>query len=140
VGAVLVLLFFIISGFHYLGMVIAASSHRQRIRSHIQDAHTASGYPNISKRKRVTTETGRVFNVDPNGDVYFVQGNEEGKMSPEAVPAASFQRSLIVQVPLAIYNRTLGRLVGGNGATADDLDDFAEDAVATSEKSKKKRK
>ena len=121
-------------------MFIAASSHRQRIRGHIEDAHAAAGYPNISKRKRVTTETGRVFNVDPNGDVFFVQGNEEGKMSPEAVPAASLQRSLIVQVPLALYNRTLGRVVAGGQATEDDLDDISESTTAASEKNRKKRK
>ncbi|ORY76637.1 DnaJ domain-containing protein [Protomyces lactucae-debilis] len=136
VGTVLVLLFFIVSGFHYLGMVIAAASHRSRIQGHIKDAHEAAGYPNLNKRKRVTTETGRVFQVDPNGDVFFVQGGEEAKMSPEAVPAASLQRSLLVQVPLALFNKTVGRILGG-GVQEDNLDDEG-DALTSVKKGKKK--
>ena len=109
-------------------MVIAAASHRSRINGHIKDAQTAAGYPNMSKRKRVTTETGRICSVDTNGDVYFIHGSEEILMTPNEVPAASFNRSLIVRVPLILYRNTIGRLLRSN-EISDDLDDDTIDST-----------
>lgn len=110
VGAVLLLLFFVVSGFHWLGMYIAAASHRARINGHIKDAYEAAGYPNLTKKKRVTTETGRVFSVEPTGEVYLVQG-EEYLMSPDEVPSATFSRTLIARVPAVLYKMTIGRFL-----------------------------
>lgn len=90
-------------------MVIAASSHRARINGHIKDAQEAAGYPGITKRKRVTTETGRVFNVESTGEVYLVQGSDEFLLSPEEVPAATLDRTLVVQIPRTLFRMTFGR-------------------------------
>lgn len=105
----LFLLFIVITGFHWLGMAITAKSHRDRINGHIHDAHTAASYPGLLKRKRVTTETGRVFNVEPSGEVYLVQGADEFLLSPEEVPRASFSRTLIYRLPVVLFRTTLGR-------------------------------
>lgn len=122
VGAVLGLLFFVISGFHWLGMAIGARSHRARINDLIKDAHDAAGYPGLSKRKRVTAETGRVFIVETTGDVYLVQGPNEFLLSPSEVPSASFDRTLVVRVPLLIFRKTVGRLLTSDDESSE-LDD-----------------
>lgn len=123
VGSVLVLLFFVITAFHWLGMVIAATSHRARINGHIKDAQTTAGYPNMSKRKRVTTDTGRVFSVEPTGEVYLVQGPEEFLLSPEEVPPPSFNRTLLVRLPTVLFRVTVGRFLYKSEVEVGDLDD-----------------
>lgn len=132
VGSVLILLLFIVAGFHWLGMVISATSHRARINGHIKDAHDVAGYPGISKRKRVTTETGRIFNVEPNGEVYLVQGSEEFLLSPNEVPAATFSRTLLVRIPKVIFRQTVGRLLVSSEETVD-----IDDATAGSQRENK---
>ena len=135
-GLVLGFVLLVISGFHYLGMVISARSHRSRIQGHIDDARTAAGYPNLNKRKRVTTESGRAFQVDPSGDVYLCvagPGNQEVLLDVDQVPAASFQRSLLVRVPQILYRTTVGRLISSSiplDGSQDPLDD-AESSTPT---------
>lgn len=119
------LLFIVISTFHWIGMVIAANSHRARINGHINDAHQVAGFPGITKKKRVTTDTGRVFSVEPSGEVFLVQGSEEFLLSPDDVPAATFARTLVVRVPAVLFRKTLGRLIFSAEA-GDELDDTTD--------------
>lgn len=120
------MLFVVISAFHWLGMVIAAKSHRAKINGHINDAHLVAGYPGITKKKRVTTDTGRVFSVEPSGDVYLIQGSEEFLLSPDDVPAATFNRTLVMRLPAVLFRKTIGRLMF-SAEGGDDLDDAADE-------------
>lgn len=103
-------------------MAISAFSHRSRINGHIKDAHDVAGYPGLAKRKRVTTETGRVFSVEPTGEVFLVQGAEEFLLSPDEVPEATFDRTLIARIPVLLFRQTLGRLLISSEESAE-LDD-----------------
>lgn len=119
-------------------MVISARSHRSRIQGHIEDARAAAGYPGLQKCKRIVTETGRIFQVEPTGEVYLCGnaggggggggggGNgQEVLLDVGQVPAASFSRSLIVRIPRVLFRKTVGRFVfpTGDAVEQDPLDD-----------------
>ncbi|BFZ57819.1 hypothetical protein PYCC9005_004873 [Savitreella phatthalungensis] len=109
---------------------MAARSHKGRIQAHIDDAYAEAGYAKgIARTKRVqSSHTGRVFDVEPSGQVYFVPDPSSSAQSQRIlldlsqVPPASFSRSLLVRIPVVLYRVTIGRFIS---LPPDNLDDQA---------------
>jgi len=71
----------------------------------------------VGAKKRTVAENGKVLIVDSVGNVFLEQETEEGGrqeflLDPEEVPRPTINDTVLVRLPLFIWNRSLGQLLG----------------------------
>ncbi|CZT18087.1 related to ERJ5 Endoplasmic Reticulum located J-protein [Ramularia collo-cygni] len=71
----------------------------------------------VGAKKRTVAENGKVLIVDSVGNVFLEQETEEGGrqeflLDPEEVPRPTIYDTVLVRLPLFIWNRSLGQLLG----------------------------
>ncbi|OAQ95994.1 hypothetical protein LLEC1_07525 [Akanthomyces lecanii] len=83
-------------------------------------------------KKRVVAENGKVLVVDSQGDVFLEEQDEEGNvheylLDPEELAAPTYKDTAVVQIPLFLFNASVGRLFGSKGDDEADADEAADD-------------
>ncbi|KAJ4144789.1 hypothetical protein LMH87_003659 [Akanthomyces muscarius] len=83
-------------------------------------------------KKRVVAENGKVLVVDSQGDVFLEEQDEEGNvheylLDPEELAAPTYKDTAVVQVPLFLFNASVGRLFGSKADDEAEADEAADD-------------
>ncbi|KAJ6784136.1 hypothetical protein PWT90_09011 [Aphanocladium album] len=83
-------------------------------------------------KKRVVAENGKVLVVDSQGDVFLEEQDEEGNvheylLDPEELAAPTYKDTAVVQVPLFLFNASVGRLFSRKADADADAEELAED-------------
>ncbi|KAL4985041.1 DnaJ domain protein [Aspergillus falconensis] len=76
------------------------------------------------KRKRVVAENGKVLIVDSVGNVFLEEETEDGErqeflLDLEEIQRPTLRDTMIFRLPLWIYRKTVGQLLGGSSAVDD---------------------
>ncbi|SMR55371.1 unnamed protein product [Zymoseptoria tritici ST99CH_3D1] len=71
----------------------------------------------VGAKKRTVAENGKVLIVDSVGNVFLEEETEEGErknflLDPEEVPAPTIYDTVLVRLPVFLYNVSLGRVLG----------------------------
>lgn len=79
-------------------------------------APKSAAAPQGAKRRRIVADNGKVLLVDATGDVFLVEQDEDGKevqlmLDLNEIEGPRFVNTLIVKLPVWLFNVTLGRLI-----------------------------
>jgi len=139
-GTVLVLLYFMAGGFHYIFLRLTATEDRKRVRNTISDVSDASGFVPAGQKRKVTRGDVQ-FVVDDHQNVFLVDKDGlEWILDENEVLDPTIKDTLIVRLPLSLYRRSIGRWII-TPSTEEEVEEKAEDVSAeTSEEEKKPQK
>ena len=75
-------------------------------------------------KRRIQADNGKVLMVDSAGSVYLVEQDENGKdvhlmLDLDEIKGPKITNTLLVTLPLWIFDKTIGRLIPGRNATTD---------------------
>ncbi|KAI5358524.1 Putative DnaJ domain, Chaperone J-domain superfamily [Septoria linicola] len=96
----------------------------------------------VGAKKRTVAENGKILIVDSAGNVFLEEETEEGDtqeflLDPDEVPTPTISDTVLVRLPIFLYNQSLGRVLGKtqDAAVADligepEPEDEAEGAFA----------
>ncbi|KAK9495996.1 hypothetical protein V1508DRAFT_205 [Lipomyces doorenjongii] len=114
---VLVFLYLIGSGAHYLILSITANNERSRMQRYISECK-AQAWPNgfppaDSSKRKIMYENGKVFMVYPDGTVWIVDSatNEEYMLDVTELEFASWRKTMLFQLPIWLWGISLGRYI-----------------------------
>ncbi|RPA92081.1 hypothetical protein L873DRAFT_242738 [Choiromyces venosus 120613-1] len=112
-----------------------------------ETSRSGSATPSIQNttKRRVVADNGKVLMVDSAGAVYLVDQDENAKdvhfmLDVDEIEGPKIKNTLLVTLPLWIFNKTIGRLIPGRNAAAnrgevydseEDIED-EEDVVTSS--------
>lgn len=76
------------------------------------------------ERKRVIAENGKVLIVDSLGNVYLEEEDKDGEkmeylLDVDEIQKPTFRQTVLVRLPVWIFNRSLGRMLGSSQAVKD---------------------
>jgi curved DNA-binding protein CbpA len=103
------------------------------------------------ERKRVVAENGKVLIVDSIGNVFLEEESEEGEkqeflLDIDEIQRPSLRDTVICKLPIWVYRKTVGRVLGSSQAmeeeedvTAAELVDEIVEATATTKSSARRR-
>lgn len=82
----------------------------------------------VGAKKRVMAENGKVLIVDSVGNVYVEETTEEGErvellLDIEAIESPTISDTVLVRLPMWLYNKSVGRFIGSKEAVLDDQED-----------------
>ncbi|KAJ5860577.1 uncharacterized protein N7529_007887 [Penicillium soppii] len=92
----------------------------------------------IGERKRVVAENGKTLIVDSVGNVFLEEQNEDGErqeflLDLDQIPRPTFRETMVFQLPIWAFNRTLGRVLGNSPVEVEVDSDEAEEPVEAAE-------
>jgi hypothetical protein len=92
----------------------------------------------IGERKRVVAENGKTLIVDSVGNVFLEEQNEDGErqeflLDLDQIPRPTFRETMVFQLPIWAFNRTLGRVLGNSPVEVEVDSDEAEEPVEEAE-------
>jgi curved DNA-binding protein CbpA len=87
----------------------------------------------VGSRKRVVAENGKVLIVDSVGNVFLEEESEDGEkreylLDGDEIPGPKFTDTVVFQLPIWCYHKTVGRLYGSSKLPDDVAEDTHEDA------------
>jgi hypothetical protein len=103
------------------------------------------------ERKRVVAENGKVLIVDSIGNVFLEEESEEGEkqeflLDIDEIQRPSLRDTVVCKLPIWVYRKTVGRVLGSSQAveeeedvTAAELVDEIVEATATTKSSARRR-
>jgi hypothetical protein len=108
---------------------VAAAKRRER-RGKKGDAGSGESTP--QNRRKVTQSNGKSFVVDPSGDVFLLNETEDGTeellLDPSEIRGARWSDTMLVGLPRAIWNLTLGRFIGKKMSGEEEVEEEIEEA------------
>jgi curved DNA-binding protein CbpA len=101
------------------------------------------------ERKRVVAENGKTLIVDSIGNVFLEEQNEEGErqeflLDLDQIPRPTIRETMIFQLPIWAFNRTVGRVLGTSPVEvevdSDEAEELVEEAETTATSNSRSRK
>lgn len=101
------------------------------------------------ERKRVVAENGKTLIVDSVGNVFLEEQNEDGErqeflLDIDQIERPGIRETMVFQLPLWAFNRTVGRVLGTSPAElevdSDESDEPVEEAETTATSKPRSRK
>ncbi|KAJ8099757.1 hypothetical protein POJ06DRAFT_116094 [Lipomyces tetrasporus] len=114
---VLIFLYLISSGAHYVIQNITANNERARMQRYISECK-AQAWPNgfppaDSSKRKIMYENGKVFMVYPDGTVWIVdsESNEEYLLDVNDVELATWRKTMLFRLPIWLWDLSVGRYI-----------------------------
>ncbi|KAK9324132.1 hypothetical protein V1517DRAFT_318326 [Lipomyces orientalis] len=114
---VIIFLYLISSGAHYVILNITANNERARMQRYISECK-AQAWPNgfppaDSSKRKIMYENGKVFMVYPDGTVWIVdsESNEEYLLDVNEVELATWRKTILFRLPIWLWDISIGRYI-----------------------------